>query len=377
MVVVKSRRRSERRRVVLPMSTTSTRTDTRGMPVSNGDRRRLTAVRLAIATAMVLAIGVTAAGCIFDRRSDAEDLDRHIRAMPGVADTHMIYGNTFTSGERFDLDVALQQDITEPQIRDIGKYFADRTDRTGLAERSAALALRMPIVPAPPLANLYARDYQSASFSRGYFNTAHSPTGDQIADAAAAWLRVARSPVVADASLTAPTWNGAADSHQVTITLKPTATQAEALALQAGEPMLSDADWGISLQDDPTSRPHDYFASPRPPSDDDLRTWREISALIGSYYEATAQTYVPAAKGQQAETVVKFAIATDAGSQPQARRIAFGVPTLLQRLGRPVAVTIWTVDGPAEFIVGGCYRHDEKHQRRPLELELSAAFEKC
>ena len=60
------------------------------------------------------------------------------------------------------------------------------------------------------------------------------------------------------------------------------------------------------------------------------------------------------------------AIATDAGSQPQARQIAFGVPTLLQRLGRPVAVTIWTVDGGAEFIVGGCHRHDAKHRALPL-----------
>lgn len=188
---------------------------------------------------------------------------------------------------------------------------------------------------------------------------------------------MARSPIVADASLTAPTWSGPANSRGVTITLKPTATQTDALAFQAGEPMLSDANWGISVQGDPMYRPHTYYSSPRPPSDDDLRTWREISALIGYYYEATGQTNVPAASGQQAETVVEFSIATDAGSQLQARHIAFGVPTLLQRLGRPVAVTIRTVDGPAEFVVGGCYRHDGKHRRLPLERELSAEFEKC
>lgn len=342
-----------------------------------GGRRRLTPIQRKIAIAVVLAIGFTAAVCLFDRRGDAEELDRHVRAMPGVAHTDMTYRNTYTSGERFSLDVTLQQDITEQQIQDIGRYFANRTDETGLAERSADLFLRLPILPLPPPENLFARDYQLASFSRGPFNTAHSPSGDDIAAAAVAWLRMARSPIVADASLTAPTWGGPADSRQVTVTLKPTATQAEALALQAGESMLSDANWGISIQDDPTSSPHTYFASPRPASDDDLRTWRETSALIGSYYEATAQTYVPAAPGQQAETVVKFAIATDAGSQPRARQVAFGVPTLLQRLGRSVAVTIWTVDGPAEFIVGGCYRHDAKHRALPLERELSAKFEKC
>lgn len=361
------------------MSTTATSTDTRGMPtpVLNGDRRRRTPIQLMIATATVLAIGFAAAGCFLDNRSDAEDLDRHIRAMPGVANTDMTYRKTYTSGERFDLNVTLQQDITEQQIQDIGRYFANRTDETGLADRSAELSLRLPILPPPPPKNLYARDYQSAWFSRGPSSTTHSPSGDDIAAAAAAWLRIARSPIVADASLTAPTWGGAGDSRRVTITLKPTATQAEALALQAGEPMLSDADWGISVQGDPMYRPHDYYASPRPPSDDDLRTWREISALIGYYYEATGQTNVPTAPGKQAETVVEFAIATDAGSQPGARQIAFGVPTLLQRFGRPVAVTIWTGGGSAEFIVGGCYRHDGKHHTLPLERELSAEFEKC
>ncbi len=346
------------------------------MPAPNDDRRRLTQIRASIATATVLVIGFTAAGCFLNRSSDADDLNRHIRAMPGVADTDMTYRTHMTSGERFDLNVTLQQDITEAQIRDIGKYFANGTDKTGLAEHSAALSLRLPIVPPPARGNLYVQDYQSASFSRGP-STAHSPTGADIADGAAAWLRMARSPIVADASLSAPNWGGAGDSRHVTITLKPIATQAEALAFQAGEPILSDADWGIAIQDNPRYRPHTYYASPRPPSDDDLRTWREISALVGAYSEATGQTDVPAAPGQQAETVVKFAIATDAGSQAQAREVAFGVPTLLQRFGRPVAVIISTGDGPAEIVVGGCYRHDGKHHAHPLERELSAKFEKC
>jgi hypothetical protein len=40
-------------------------------------------------------------------------------------------------------------------------------------------------------------------------------------------------------------------------------------------------------------------------------------------------------------------------------------------------VTIRTGEGSAEFIVGGCYRHDNEHQAIHLELELSAEFEKC
>ena len=181
------------------MPATAIGTDTRGMPVSNGDRRRLTPIRVVIATAMVLAIGYVAAGCIFERRGDAEDLDRHIRAMPGVANTDMTYTNTFTSGERFDLNVTLQQDITEEQIQDVGRYFANRTDETGLAERSAYLSLRLPTVP-PPTKNLYARGYQSASFSRGPYNTAHSPSGDDIAAAAAERdaMQAHEAPLLAD-----------------------------------------------------------------------------------------------------------------------------------------------------------------------------------
>lgn len=107
----------------------------------NGDRRHLTPVALVIATAMVLGIGFMAASCFLDRRGDAEDLDHQIRAMPGVADTDMAYNKNMTSGENFHLIVTLQQDITEQQIRDVGRYFANRTDQTGLAERSADLFL--------------------------------------------------------------------------------------------------------------------------------------------------------------------------------------------------------------------------------------------
>lgn len=329
-----------------------------------------------IATATVLAIALMATSCFFDHRSEAEELDRHVRAMAGVADTDMHYDKNFTSGENFNLAVTLQQDVTEAQIRDVARYFADRTDATGLAERSASLSLRLPIVP-PPAKTLYSQDYQSASFQRGSNNTADSPSGDEIADDAAAWLRMARSPIVADASLTAPAWNRAGDSRRVQITLRPDATQSEALALQSREPMLADASWGIAVQDDARYRPHTYYATPRPPSDADLRTWREVSALVGPYWEATGHTDVPMAQGMQAESVVDFAISTDAGSQAEARRVAFGVPALLQRFGRPVAVTVRTGDGPAEFIVGGCYRHTPEHVRLPLEIELSTEFEKC
>jgi hypothetical protein len=68
--------------------------------------------------------------------------------------------------------------------------------------------------------------------------------------------------------MSAPTWNGAGDSRAVRITLQLTATQSEALALQGDEPMIADASWGITVQGDPENRPHTYYASPRPPSDE-------------------------------------------------------------------------------------------------------------
>lgn len=331
------------------------------------------------ATALVVVLAAITAmlsACVVNRRDAAEDLDRHVRTMAGVADTDMNYTSDFTNGEGFRLTVALKPDVTERQIRDIGGYFATRSTQTGLAESSAQLSLRLPVMPPPPKTN-YSHDYSEAIFLLGRSAALHDPTAGEIGDGAAAWLEAANSPAVARVTLTEPTWGGQGDSRDVRVTLRPTATQADALALQEADPALGTASWGISLAADGLYRPHDYYAKPHPPSDADLQTWRDISALIGPGGELSGRTDVPREQGRQAETVVEFSLPSGAGSEAEARRVAFGAAGLLRRFGRPVAMTAYTDQGRIELIVGGCYRHDLDHRRLPLEAELSREFERC
>jgi hypothetical protein len=92
---------------------------------------------------------------------------------------------------------------------------------------------------------------------------------------------------------------------------------------------------------------------------------------------STNRSIVPAERGIQAETRIEIQLPDGAGSEPDARRIAYGVARLLRRFDHPVQLILHTGDGPAELIVGGCYQHDAKHVVQPLEAELSTAFEKC
>src|SRR5215218_2978995 len=106
-------------------------------------------MRPVVAIPAVLLV-VCATGCVTDREDDAQDLDGHVQGMPGVADTEVRYHNDFTNGENFDLTVTLRPDITEPQVRQVGGYFVEHATGTGLAEDSAGLSLRLPVVPPPP-----------------------------------------------------------------------------------------------------------------------------------------------------------------------------------------------------------------------------------
>jgi hypothetical protein len=333
-------------------------------------------VRPIVAVLVLILVSCTVAGCVVNRRDDAQDLDRHLGTMPGVADTEMRYSSDFTNGEAFDLTVTLGQAITETQVREVAGYFADHTAATGLAEDSAELSLRLPIVP-PPQKSLYNDGYSEARFEFGRSTTSDNPTADEIADSAAAWLRAARSPVAAEVTLAQPISGGEGDSRAVRVTMRPGATQADALALQATDRALANASWGISLEADNTYRPHTYYSTPRPPRDADLQTWREVSALVGATESASGRTDVPAQRGKQAETAVEFGLPDGYGSEADARQIAFGVAALLRRFDRPVEMTAQTGGGPVELIVGGCYRHDADHRPQSLEVELSKEYESC
>ena len=207
----------------------------------------------------------------------------------------------------------------------------------------------------------------------------NNPTADEVAENAAVWLRAARSPVTSDVTVVVqPFFGQPAGSPEFTVTLRPWATAADATRLQASDPGLAGASWGISvIGDDEMYRPHDYYSTPTPPTDVELDLWRQLSALVGVSEMAKGQTTVPAARGMQAETIIEISLPDGAGSEPDALRIAYGVARLVLRFDHPVQLTLQTGDGTAELIVGGCYQHDAKHLVQPLEADLSTAFEKC
>lgn len=338
---------------------------------------RQTGVSRSIVAAVIATTVWSAVSCsLFDRSGDAKRLDQQIRGMPGVADTDMDYKSDFTNGERFDLTVTLRPDVTDQQVSDIGRTFVDTTARTGLDERSADLKLRYPIDPPPPKNN-YTSDYSAAYFGAGDMKGPDNPTADDVAKNAAVWLRAARSPVTSDVTLVEPSSGKPAGSPEFTVTLQPWATAADATKLQASDPGLADASWGISVIGDEMYRPHDYYSTPNPPTDSELDLWRQLSALVGVSEMAKGQTTVPALRGMQAETIIEIYLPDGAGSEQDARRIAYGVARLVLRFDHPVQLTLQTGDGTAELIVGGCYRHQADHVSPPLQAELSTAFEKC
>ena len=141
---------------------------------------------------------------LFDHRSEAEELIVTCARDGGVADTDMHYDKNFTS-KNFNLAVTLQQDVTEAQIRDVACYFADRTDATGLAG-----TLCQP-VPAVADRALRRRRFYHRIISRrpssGLQQHRGQPQRRRDCRRRGGVLRMARSPIVADASLTAPVWN--------------------------------------------------------------------------------------------------------------------------------------------------------------------------
>jgi hypothetical protein len=328
-----------------------------------------------IAAAMV---AVTAVSCslLFDNRDDAAELERQIRSMAGVAHTDMDYHSDFENGERFILTVQLSPDATDGQAADVGRSFAQGVAKRKLNSHQTDLDLRRPSDPPPPKNN-YTNDYSDAGFHFGRNDTTESPTADDVADSAALWFRTAKSPAALRVDLLQPTWNGAHDSRQLSVTLRPEATHADALALQASEHGLADAWWQVSIVGDQTYRPHDYSSTPQPPTDSELELWRQISTVIGVSEEAKGSTRVPALKNEQAETTIEISLPYGAGAAPDAHRIAVAVAELMTGYHHPAQLTANTGEGPAEIIVGGCYRHDAKHVRAAIEIEMSAKYEKC
>ncbi|PQM46909.1 hypothetical protein C1Y40_02904 [Mycobacterium talmoniae] len=201
-------------------------------------------------------------------------------------------------------------------------------------------------------------------------------------------MRVARSPIATQATLRQPE-SGSNDVHQdFTVDLRPQATAAQAEALQRREPALATATWCIR---GPPGRPGRRAAlvllAPAPPSDHDKDLWDKISAAAGPDNSADGRT-APRSGAVQADTDIGITINSSTNTDAATDQVARSVAALLPQFGHPTALVVdtkvyyrndWSMrsNTALEIVVGGCYRHQPHHERTPLELELSAMYEKC
>lgn len=308
--------------------------------------------------------------CFVNRRDDADQVDRQIKAMPGVAGTDMSYESSFENGQQFRLTVRLDSRITQPQATDVGRTFVDQMQRHHLGGHKVELDIRYPAVPQQK--SNYLPDYSQAAFTLGEnASPPADPSAADVGESVAVWLHAVRSPTAEYVDLNQPTWGGPAQSRAISITLKPGATAADAQALQKGDPSLANAIWRILIAPDPTYRAQEYTSTPKPPSDHDMALWTQVTAIVGPHNEARGSTRTPAVHAQ-AETEIEISLPPASDHQT-----AISVADLLPQFGHPVALTLHTVDGPVQIIVGGCWRHEPGHRRLPLEVEMSRSYEKC
>ncbi|WKG05854.1 hypothetical protein [Mycolicibacterium sp. HK-90] len=327
----------------------------------------------ALVAAILAAVALSAASCT--NQKEAASVDQKIGQMPGVSSTNLSYDSNVSSGETFRLTVNLMPDVTDAQVVRISQTFVDQIKRTGLDDESADLYLRFSS-PDPPSKHPGSEQYSTASFGFGQKSVRVDPTADQVGDSAGVWLRAARAGVAQLVDLVQPLWGEGGDSRQITITLDPSTPAAKAVGLQRSDPGLAQATWEIHLPVGDVGRSHDYTSTPNPPSDPDRALWSDISAVVGEYYDAKADT-APMSDRRQALTVVEIDVPKSADSDQDLARIAREVPPLLPRFGHPTQLSLRTPDGMVELIAGGCFTHRDDHTRLPLELELSARYEKC
>jgi hypothetical protein len=330
-------------------------------------------IKAVLGTIILLATAWCAVGCLQSRRPEAEALERQIRSLPGVAGTELAYSATFENGNDFGLVVRLDPSITTAQAGDVDRTFADKTGR-GFGDHKLELDLRYPS-SSPP--SLYNPEYSQATFTFDRSTGGVNPSAAQRADSTGVWLHALRAPVAQQVWLGQPTWGGKADSREIRIILRPDAASADAQRLQDSDPALAHAHWQLSLVADKTFRPHEYDSTPAPPTDAVIALWHQFSTLVGAGGHASGSTQLPVVAPRRAQTEIEFSTPSGSGSEVQARSVAMAGADLARRFGSPVALTIRTGEGSVLLVVGGCWQHDQKQIRLPLELEMSRLYERC
>ncbi|MEZ0364762.1 hypothetical protein ACAG26_13800 [Mycobacterium sp. pUA109] len=323
---------------------------------------------------VVVMLGWLGGACMSSRQNAAESLERQIRAMAGVSDTQMEYKSSVGLGSSLKLAVTLDPSVTDAQAGDVGRVFADELHRQGFDGHVVDFAVSYPAV-----------SDSTATFHFYETRDAANPATAKIADGLEVWLRVARSPIATQATLRQPE-SGSNDVHQdFTVALRPQTTAAQAEALQRDEPALAAATWCIDARQNAAR--HGYCSTPAPPSDHDKNLWDKISAAAGPDNSADGRT-APRSGVVQADTDIGITIESPTNTDAVTDQVARSVAALLPQFGHPTALVVDTKtyyrndqsmrsNTALEIVVGGCYRHQPYHERTPLELELSAMYEKC
>jgi hypothetical protein len=336
---------------------------------------RQTGVRRSIVAAVIAATAWSAVSCslLFDKRGEAEDIERQLRAMPGVAGTNLTYNAGIDAGLNFSLSVTLDGSATEQQAVEVGRAFVRDRNAEGLDDHDGNLNVKY---PAAEDTGDVVYDASEASFSFGPKDGLPDPTEQQVADGIGLWARVTRSPVVNIVSLSEPNRRGEPDGPNVTVVLRLTANPQAAAELQRDTPGLEAASWEYGVPfDNPVER-RSYVSTPFPPSASDMALWTEISGVIGTYYDAKASTDSNIGL-RQALTEIDIDIPQSPEVAQDVARIVPAVAGLLPRFGHPAALSVRVPDGQIELVVGGCYKHKADHVRLPLEVELSKQYENC
>jgi hypothetical protein len=86
---------------------------------------RQTGVGRSIVAAVIATTAWSAVSCslLFDKRGETEDIERQLRAMPGVAGTNLTYNAGIDAGLNFSLTVTLDGSATEQQAVEVGRAF--------------------------------------------------------------------------------------------------------------------------------------------------------------------------------------------------------------------------------------------------------------
>jgi hypothetical protein len=336
---------------------------------------RQTGVGRAIVAAVIATTGWSAVSCslLFDKRGEAQGIERQLRTMPGVAGTDLTYNAGIDAGLNFGLTVRLKESATEQQAVDVGRAFVHERTAKGLDDHVGDLNVKYPAAEDTGDA-IY--DASEASFTFGPSDGTPDPTERQVADGIGLWVRVTRSPVANTVRLFEPNRRGELADPNITITLRLTADPAAAAELQRDTPGLEAASWEYAVPfDNPVER-RSYVSTPFPPTASDMELWREISDTIGIYYHAKGSTDSNVGL-RQALTEVEIDIPRSSDATENVARIIPAVAALLPRFGHPAALSVDVPDGQIELVVGGCFQHRPNHVRLPLEVELSRRYETC